>query len=179
MRVDKTATAWGKEVGGLQAGIRLKAVDVLNAASQWEATQPAGRIHQGSVLRFEVIVRNVSKQEVRLKYIQASGWPCSEDGRDLRFTPAYMGGIPIGHEKTLRPGENWEVAQLNITTRKPKPTESFSGLRLLDLGKFRVSCPGVLLQEKNGKLVTGEVEIEIVPPKDERRGDENRKNEKP
>jgi hypothetical protein len=162
---DKISTAWGKQVDGLQAGIRLKAIDILNAANQWEATQPGGKIHQGSVLRFEVIVRNVSKQEVRLKYIQPSGWPCSEDGQDLKFTPAYLGGKPILYEKTLQPGEDWEVAQLNITTRKPKPAESFSGLRLLEQGKFKVSCPSVLMQEKKGKLATGEVEVEIVPPK--------------
>ncbi len=163
-------TAWGKEAGGLQAGIRLKAIDVLNAANQWETTQPVGKIHQGNVLRFEVIVRNVSKQDVRLKYIQPSGWICSEDGRDLEFSPGYSGGTPIRYEKTLRLGENWQVAQLNVTTRQPKPTESFSGLQLLELGKFRVSCPCVLMQEEKDKLATGEVEIEIVPPKGEKAG---------
>jgi RNA polymerase sigma factor (sigma-70 family) len=162
---NKTSIAWGKEIDGLQAGIRLRAIDVLNAANRWEALPPVGTIHQGSVLRFEVVVRNVSKQEVRLKYIQPCGWPCAEDGRDLKFCPAYSGGIPIGYERTLKPGEDWEVAQLNIATRKPKPTESFSGVRLLELGKFRVSCPSVLMQEKKGRVATGEVEIEIVPPK--------------
>jgi hypothetical protein len=162
---DKTSMAWGKEVDGLQAGIRLKAIDVLNAANRWEATQPLGKVHQGSALRFGVIVRNVSKQEVRLKYIQPCGWPCSADGRNLKFTPAYIGGKPILYEKTLQPGDDWEVAQPNITTRKAKPTESFSGFQLLELGKFRVSCPSVLMQQKEGKLATGEVEIDIVPAK--------------
>lgn len=157
-------TAWGKQVDGLQAGIRLRAIDVLNAANQWEARPPAGEIPQGGDLRFVVLVRNVSKEEVQLRYTQPSGWPCSEDGRDLKFSPAYIGGKPIWYEKTLKSGETWEVAQLNITTRKPMPTESYSGLRLLRLGTFRVSCPSVLLQQKEGKLATGEVEIDIISP---------------
>jgi RNA polymerase sigma factor (sigma-70 family) len=172
---EKTSMAWGKEVDGLQAGIRLKAIDVLDAAHKWVALPPVGKIHPGSVLRFEVIVRNVSKQEVRLKYVEPSAWFCSEDGRDLKFSPAYVGGIPIGYEKTLKPGEGWEVAQLNIHTRRPKPTESFSGLVLPKLGKFRVSCPAVLMQQKlETKLATGEVQIDIVPPTSAKPGEVDR-----
>src|SRR5262249_10769800 len=87
---EKTTMAWGKEVDGLQAGIRLKAIDVLTTKNKWEVTKPDGKIHQGSVLRFEVIVRNVSKQEVRLKYFRPTTWLCSADGRDLKFDP--LGG---------------------------------------------------------------------------------------
>jgi hypothetical protein len=84
----------------------------------------------------------------------------------LKFTPLSIGnGARVFDEKTLQPGEDWEMTQLNITTRKPTPTDSFSGLRLLELGKFRVSCPSVLMLEKKVILATGEVEIEIVPPK--------------
>jgi RNA polymerase sigma factor (sigma-70 family) len=169
---DKAAMAWGKEVDGLQAGIRLKAIEVLGAANRWEVVRaPMGKIHQGSVIRFEVIVRNVSKQPARLKYIQPSGWPCSEDERRLKFASAFIDSKPILHPKTLQPGESWEVAQLNITTRKPKPTESFSGLVLLELGKYRVSCHGVLMQVTANKLATGELEIDIVPARVENPGE--------
>jgi len=171
---DKFAMAWGKEVDGLQAGIRLRAVDVLNAANEWKATQPKGAILQGGILIFEVVVRNASKEEINVKYVQPCGFPCMEDGAELKFAPAYTGGQPILYEKTLKPGENWEVAQLNISTRKPKSTESFSGLVLLEPGKFRVSCPSALMQEKKGKLATGEIEVEIVPPKGENPGEVER-----
>jgi RNA polymerase sigma factor (sigma-70 family) len=168
---EKTTMAWGKEVDGLQAGIRLKAIDVLTTENKWEATKPDGKIHQGSVLRFEVIIRNVSKQEVRLKYWRTTHWLWSVDGRDLKFDPlSNVNGARIYDEKTLQPGEYWEVTQLNISTRKPTPTDSFSGLRVLELGKFRVSCPTVLMLEKTAAPATGEVEIEIVPPKGDNPG---------
>jgi RNA polymerase sigma factor (sigma-70 family) len=163
-------TAWGKEIGGLQAGVRLERIEVFNAAAnRMEATQtPVGKIHQGSDIIFKVFVRNMGKQEVKLKYIEPSCWLYSEDGRNLKFDPFFSGSRNrFWTEKTLQPGEKWEVGQLNVTTREPKPTESFRGLRLFELGKYRVSCPSVLMQEKGNNLATGEVEIEIVSPKRE------------
>jgi RNA polymerase sigma factor (sigma-70 family) len=168
---EEAFTEWGKEVGGLQAGVRLERIEVFNAAAnRWEATPtPVGKIHQGSDIIFKVFVRNLGKQEVKLKFIEPSCWLCSEDGRNLKFDPCFSGSRNrFWSEKTLQPGEKWEVGQLNTTTRQPKPTESFGGLRLLELGKFRVSCPTALMQEKGDKLATGEVEIEIVSPKSEK-----------
>jgi len=165
---EEAFTVWGKEVGGLQAGIRLERIEVFNAAAnRWEATQtPVGKIHQGSDIIFKVFVRNMGKQEIKLKYIEPSCWLYSEDGRNLKFDPAFSGSRNrFWSEKTLQPSEKWEVGQLNITTRQPKPTESFSGLRLLKQGKFRVSCPTALMQEKGDKLATGEVEIDVLPAK--------------
>jgi hypothetical protein len=169
----ETFTAWGKEIGGLQAGIRLERIEVFNAAAnRWEATQtPVGKIHQGSDIIFKVFVRNLGKQEVKLKYIEPSCWLYSVDGRNLKFDPFFSGSRNrFWTEKTLQPDEKWEVGQFKITTRQPMPFENFSGLRLLELGKFRVSCPTVLMQEKEDKLATGEVEIEIMSPKSEKSG---------
>ena len=166
----KALTAWGKEIRGLQGGVSLERIEVFNAAAnRWEATQtPVGKIHQGSDIIFKVFVRNMGKQEVKLKYIEPSCWLYSEDGRNLKFDPFFSGSRNrFWTEKTLQPGEKWEVGQLNVTTREPKPTESFRGLRLFELGKYRVSCPSVLMQEKGNNLATGEVEIEIVSPKRE------------
>lgn len=158
-KVKDTVTAWGKEAGGLQAGIRLKATDIENATNQSDAMQSVGSIQQGADIGFAVVVRNVSKQEVKLNYIQPSDWMCFEGERNLKFEPGYaIEGKPIRHEKTLQPGEDCEVGQLNITTRKQTTTESLTGVRLVELGKFKVSCPKVL----ESKLATGEFEIEIT-----------------
>jgi hypothetical protein len=50
------------------------------------------------------------------------------------------------------------------------PGESFRGLRLLELGKFTVSCPTVLMQDNADKLATGKIEFEIVSPKSKKSG---------
>ncbi len=164
---EDTFMAWGKEVEGLQAGIRLMGFDVQGAENRWEAQPPAHKIPQASYLRFTVVVRNVTRHKVKLKYIQPSGWPCSEDeaARHLRFAPGYTGGRPIHYEKTLQPGENWEVAQLVVVTRKPGSTESSSNPVLTEMGKHTMSCSSVLMRENESRLATGTIEVDIVAPK--------------
>ncbi len=168
----KTSMAWGKEVNGLQAGIRLES--------------PVGEIHKGDYVTFEVFVRNASKEEVTVKYVQPTGLVCSVDkpGR-LVFSSAYNGGRPIVYEKYLKPEEKWELRHVTMLTRRPTSREGINLWTPLEPGKYRVSCSDVLLKAipppKGDQLTTGELEIEMLPPKNEEQDKEKEglKRQKP
>ncbi len=166
-------TSWGKEIGGLQAGLGFR---------------PGERraYHYGETIKLVIRVRNVSKEEVKFSYLQ----PFCEHA--LTVTDGEGKPVPqpdvipdIGErspgEVRLAPGKEIELHELKRELRPASESGSkgFSTTyRLYGTGKVRVQYEQVLglpsmgyrgwkLDPALSKLATGKLELEIKPEPDE------------
>jgi RNA polymerase sigma factor (sigma-70 family) len=140
-------TAWGKEVGGLQAGLGRgqKLAD-----------------NQGEAVTLVVRIRNVGKEAVKSQYdwsFFTENQPTVTDGEGKRVAGkhSYIGGVlNVPVELKLAPAEEKDLYQLNLEL---KP------------GKFQVQLERVFGDSLHAKLhptllklATGKLELEIKKP---------------
>lgn len=157
-------TAWGKEVGGLQAGLGFKAGEK--------------RVYtHGEWATLVVRVRNVGKDEVKFQYIrqffvEQPPTVFNEKGelKQLGRTTAFGEHIPV--EVKLAAGREIELYELKLYlgtgSEEGKPKYPY----IFGTGKFQVQYEKVLgnsssrlikLDPALSKLATGKLELEIKP----------------
>ncbi len=161
-------TAWGKEVGGLQAGLGFK-------AGQKRA------YHTGETVTLVVRARNVGKEEVKFQYLRPFFYDNSPNVTDGEGKPVSLGRIFIGltkrhipREANLAAGEEIELYELKLEIGSGNET----GLDLpkfptiFGTGKFQFQYEKVLGNSSSvsikidpalSKLATGKLELEIMP----------------
>src|SRR5262245_44661589 len=166
------ASAWGKEVAGLQAGLAIRAGE-------------RRAYRHGETITLVVRVRNVSKEAVKFEYIKQflDETPPTVTSADGKTIP--QGGIDVlgfhpPTEVTLEPGKEIEIESrfnggsgrrytLLPTSGGEKPTTEewplFVGTGKISLQHERVfgnsSAGGIKLDPTQGKLATGKLELEI------------------
>lgn len=128
--------AWGEEIDGLQAGLRM----------------PNGTtIEPGKSGELQVVVRNVSKKQIEIAYIvkQAGVWVSSEVNQDndirLSWGCAFNGKPQPVTTTTLEPGEEfvrWRVRLRHIPAADTKPDPDVSDLDL-PTGNYTVVMPQI------------------------------------
>jgi RNA polymerase sigma factor (sigma-70 family) len=149
------ATAWGKEVDGLQAGL---AADSSTS-------------RQGEKLKLAVKLRNVGKAEVKITYGLLREHPPEVTATDGGNMSAYM-PISKGYkvrvtELTIKPGEiitlyNPEVAvESEALTRLKGLIRVDTPTICVEPGKYKIAFGGMI--QNHPKLATGSVEFEVKP----------------
>jgi RNA polymerase sigma factor (sigma-70 family) len=169
---DKEAvTAWGKEVGGLQAGLGF-------LPGQKRA------YHHGETVTLVVRVRNVCKEEVKFQYLRQFFWenaPTVTDGKgkpvDFRYGWLDTAIFPIPVDVNLAPGKEIVLGEeVKLLTT------------LLGTGKFSVQYERVFGNSSVGKitldpilsqLATGKLELEIKAEKPAQKQDEQSRRASP
>jgi RNA polymerase sigma factor (sigma-70 family) len=178
-------TAWGKEVGGLQAGLGY-------SPGQKRA------YHTGETVRLVVRVRNVSKEALKFEYLRqffienppAVTYPQGELVRLRRVTAL---GFHIPEKVNLAPGKEIELYECKLDLR-PASDASRTGRRekfwtLYGTGKFQIQYERVFGNSSAGKiaidpdlekLATGKLELEIRadPPPVREKKEEDKEAEK-
>jgi uncharacterized protein (TIGR03067 family) len=179
-------TAWGKQVGGLQAGLGFR---------------PGERraYHHGETVTLVVRVRNVGQETVKFEYLQQflDENPPTVTGADGKTVPQVALtalGFHVPVEVSLAPGKEVELASriygasgvqydLRPASEINKPTNAeFRGQPFYATGKVSVhhgrvlgdsSARHIQLDPALSKLATGKLEIEIkpAPPPDEEKPD--------
>ncbi|MCY2964441.1 MAG: hypothetical protein NT069_12540, partial [Planctomycetota bacterium] len=158
-------TAWGEEVGGLQAGLGFKA---------------GGKraFSHGEKVTLVVRVRNVGKDEARFDYISEhfiENPPTVLDEKAMAV-PLARGlvdtGVQVAREANLAPGKEIELAELTLefSSRNAAGAGFPKSLTIYGTGKFQVAFEKVLgtgfvkLDPALGKLATGKLELEVTSP---------------
>jgi RNA polymerase sigma factor (sigma-70 family) len=155
-------TAWGKEVGGLQAGLG------------YHPGQKRAYSH-GETVTLVVRVRNVGKEEVKFHYFSEECYEdpptvVNGDGKPVTFKrPTAFGWIePI--EASLAPGKEVELCKLNLQIRPAGEKGKDDPWTLYETGKYQIQYQkvgGYLLSQEIkanpilSKLATGKLELEV------------------
>jgi RNA polymerase sigma factor (sigma-70 family) len=149
--------AWGKEVGGLQAGLGF-----------YPAEKRSYR--HGEKVRLVVRVRNVGKEEVQFKYLRqflmgTSPAVTDGDGRPVSFDSgitAYR--RPQPQKVDLAPGKEIEIYELTLVLEPASESNKNGFSTLYGAGKFRVQYERLVpadLDPNLSKLTTGKLELEV------------------
>jgi RNA polymerase sigma factor (sigma-70 family) len=154
---DKEAfTAWGKEVGGLQAGLGFH-------PGQKRAYSP------GETVRLVVRVRNVGKEEIKFQYlrqffIEKPPTVADGDGKPVPLGRLTVLGTHIPVEVNLAPGKEIELYDLKLEPRSASQSVNEKDWTLYGTGKFSVQYEQLAQRDIDkilGKLATGKLELEI------------------
>jgi hypothetical protein len=159
-------TAWGKEVGGLQAGLAYKSGEKRT-------------YRHGETVTLVLRVRNVSKEEVKFSYLQ----PYCEHA--LAVTDATGKPVPqpdvlkelgarLPREVALAPGKEFDLHELKRELRPASESGNKWSSALYGEGKVRVQYEQVLgnptwgaprwkLDPVLSRLATGKLELDIRP----------------
>ena len=161
-------TAWGKEIGGLQAGLGFR---------------PGERraYRHGEEVTLVVRVRNVGKEEVKFQYLSPyfkENWPTVTDA-DNKPVPqpgkAFAGGTAhLPKEVSLPPGKEVELADVTYELRPASDSATKNSTKnfapLYGGGKVGIQYESVFansslakikLDPTLSKLATGKLELEI------------------
>jgi RNA polymerase sigma factor (sigma-70 family) len=162
----KDRAAWGKEIGGLQAGVSLRPDEK--------------RVYRhGDVITLAVRVRNVGKEAVKFEYVrqfldEELPTVTDADGKTVRQLRIAMLGFHVPMEVTLEPGKEIELEsrlplqyQLRPADDGGKPTG-----RTLTVGTGKISLQyervfgssssgKIKLDPALSKLATGKLELEV------------------
>jgi RNA polymerase sigma factor (sigma-70 family) len=156
-------TAWGKEVGGLQAGLGFRPGEKRPYT-------------HGETVKLVVRVRNVGKEEVTFNYIPAYfvDWPPSvtdgegKTGPQIRFPG--KGGDYNQVKVNLAPGKEIELAEVKLELRPASERDNKKENTLYGTGKFQIhyerlmySSGAVAIASILRALATGKLELEIKP----------------
>jgi RNA polymerase sigma factor (sigma-70 family) len=127
-------TAWGKEAGGLQAGLSY---------------QPGEkRVHRpGETVKLVVRVRNVGKEEVSFQYLRhffiENPPTVTFNGKPVAFKDGSTRGIYKPLDVTLAPGKEIELYELSLTLAD-KAADPPQASTLYGEGKFQLQYERVL-----------------------------------
>ncbi len=170
-------TAWGKEVGGLQAGLGFR-----------PGEQRA--YHHGETVKLVVRVRNVGKEAVKFQYLRQFfiETPPRVTYGDSKPIPVPLGrltafGIHLPVEVNLAPAKEIELYEWQPRLRSESDEEMPNIGTLYGTGKFLIQYERVFGNSSSGsiqidpalsKLATGKLELEIKsdpPPKEGKASD--------
>ena len=164
-------TAWGKEVGGLQAGLGF-----------YPGEKRAYRL--GETVRLVVRVRNVGKEAVKFQYlreffIETPPAVTDDKGKPVILpTVAVSGLIHLPVDVNLAPGKEIELTgsqpfyELQLELRPTKWLGNNGSRALYGTGKFQIqyerifgntAAGGITLDPMLSKLATGKLELEVNP----------------
>ena len=164
-------TAWGKEIGGIQAGLGFR---------------PGGKrvYHHGETATLVLRVRNIGKQEVQFQYLRhffIENPPAVVDGKgkSVPFKDGAPRGIYKPLDVSLAPGKETELYELHIGLSDSNGIGVPSDSTLHGTGKFSVQYQRVLgnsflssvaikFDPALSKLATGKLELEIKPSQEEK-----------
>jgi RNA polymerase sigma factor (sigma-70 family) len=169
----EAVTAWGKQAGGLQAGLGFR---------------PGERraYHHDETVTLVVRVRNVSKESVQLQYVKtffveeppivtdASGKQLSIDSYPI---PKEVRNLVLV-KLELAPGKEAEIDSMRLQLRSPDFVDEFSPIALdptirLGIGTFRVRYGRLApkaIDNIGAKLSTGKLDLEIKPDPPQKEG---------
>jgi hypothetical protein len=164
--------AWGKEVGGLQAGLGF------------HPGQKRAYSH-GETVKIVLRVRNVGKEAVEFKHIGAffvENPPTitDADGKMIQLPRCFAEGKQMPHSTNVAPGKEVELYEWKFDLR-PEGESSKNLLTIHGTGKFSLQCERIVgptsfnPQDPNptlSKLATGKLELEIkadAPPDNEKK----------
>jgi RNA polymerase sigma factor (sigma-70 family) len=159
-------TAWGKEVGGVQAGLGYLPGEKRT-------------YHTGETVAVVLRVRNVGKEELKFSYFREEFYErppavTDEGGKPVPLEGVSLSGWPKRIEVNLAPGKEVNLSELHLVLRpasergKERPIS-----KLFGTGKFQLQCDragGNIQDETIGpdavlsKLVTGKLELEVKEP---------------
>jgi hypothetical protein len=142
-------TAWGKEVGGLQAGLGFKPGEKRAYST-------------GEPVKFVVRVRNVGKEEVKFHYCRETYFEnpravTDSKGKQISLELDRATGFAALVPVTLAPGKEIEVGERELEL---KPT-------LYRTGKYSVQFEQLETPENDmalSKLASGMLELEVTEP---------------
>jgi RNA polymerase sigma factor (sigma-70 family) len=155
-------TAWGQEVGGVQAGLGFKAGEK--------------RVyHHHEAVTLVLRLRNVGKEEVKLSYYHDEflGSPpavTDDRGRRVSLVGLHRLGIPVRIDVTLAPGKTVDLTEAKLALRpvgdKGQKTPAWT---LFGTGKYQLQCDkaGGSIRDPSApepvlsKLATGKLELEV------------------
>ncbi|HYH69456.1 MAG TPA: RNA polymerase sigma factor [Urbifossiella sp.] len=162
----QAATVWGKEVGGLQAGLGLKGGNKT--------------FRHGETADVVLRVRNVGKEPVEFKHIWAffvenPPTVTTPDGRTVRFPRVAAEGMQRPRSTTVAPGKDVELYTWKLELRPAKWLGNDGVESLYGTGKFGLRCervvgPTASVSEHPNpgfdKLATGTLELDVnaAPP---------------
>ena len=160
-------TAWGQEIGGLQAGLGLKA-----------GTRRV--YHHGETVELVVRVRNVGKEEVTFQYlrhffIENPPIVVDDKGKPVALKDGTPRGIYKPLDVTLAPRKEVNLYELNLALGE-KSTDTPGDSTLYGEGTFRLQYGRVLGESSLSsvaikcdpalrKLATGKLDIVVEDPK--------------
>jgi hypothetical protein len=159
-------TAWGKVLGGLQAGLGYKPGEKRAH-------------HHGETVTLVVRVRNVGTEVVKFQYlrkflIETPPTVTNGQGKSIPREGVTTFGIHIPEEVNLAPGKEIELHELKLNLRPPRENgnERVAFESLEGTGKFQIQYERVLGNSSEGtikidpalsKLATGKLELDITP----------------
>ncbi len=127
----RPATAWGKPIDGLQAGIRRAT-----------ASQAASA---GTVVEFEVVIRNVQDKGggvISLSYPAGTWYSGKAENGVVGVSAGGIAGRPVTEGVQLRPGKEVVIGRVFLGLPGSKLNSGF--LTELPAGTYRVGSEGVL-----------------------------------
>jgi hypothetical protein len=157
-------TAWGKEVGGLQAGLGFR---------------PGERraYHHNETVTLVVRVRNVGKEEVKFSYYHdeyRENPPAVTDDGGMRVPlegGPFLKGLPKRIDVTLAPGKTVDLSEMSLSLRPVDEKGKEAPVwKLFGTGKFQLKYDrsgGYMRDGKTepepilSKLATGKLELEV------------------
>lgn len=156
-------TAWGKEVGALQAGLGFR---------------PGGHraYHHGETVTLVVRVRNVGKEEVKFSYLRQFSpnelLPAVTDGegQQVPIAAPFIDIRPHQQNVNLAPGKESDLHELTLDLRPASESGNNSNLTLYGAGKFYLqhrrmngmfSAEQIRLEPDLDKLATGKLKLEV------------------
>jgi formylglycine-generating enzyme required for sulfatase activity len=146
-------TAWGKEVGGLQAGLGL---------GYYPGEKRAYRT--GETVRLVVRIRNPGKKDVKFSYFNEFFYEnppavTDSDGKPVPLEGAGLLGLAVLVEKTLAPGKEVNLCELNLALRPDSEKSKERPVwKLFGTGKFQLRYENV----GGGNIGTGEIKFDPV-----------------
>jgi RNA polymerase sigma factor (sigma-70 family) len=155
-------TAWGDEVGGLQAGLG------------YQPGQKRAYSH-GETVRLVVRVRNVGKEGVKFQYLRKffiENPPAVTDGEGKAVTleRVTVFGLHIPEDVSLASGKEVELYELTLELRPASESRKGGFSTLYGTGKFQIQYERVLGNSSSGtitldpalsKLATGKLELDV------------------
>ena len=162
-------TAWGKEVGGLQAGLGFRPGE--------------HRVyHPGETVKLVVRVRNVGKEAAKFQYLKEyfiETPPTATDGKGklVPFERFDAGGDHVPVVVNLVPGKEVELSELKLALGIAPQSVRPGQRNLIGTGKYNIQYD---VQYKRlirpdidtvSKLSTGKLELEIEDEKENNKGE--------
>src|SRR5262249_50415730 len=159
-------TAWGKEVGGLQAGLGFRPGEKR-------------AYHHGEMVKLVVRVRNVGKEPVKFEYLKEFFMETPPTAMDSQGKPVPSGlhcvlaFIHLPVEVTVAAGKEIELYELKPELKPASDNARNSTSALHGTGTFQLqydpvfgnsSLGGIKVNPTLSKLATGKLELEVKEP---------------
>jgi RNA polymerase sigma factor (sigma-70 family) len=160
-KAEKDATAWGKEVDGLEIGLALVPAD-------------ARSFRQGETIKLAVKLRNAGKAEVMVTYgvLRDCAPQVATDagGRVSVYMPPPFDNYAPPTKRALKPGETITLYNPEIAVESEARARLLGEMRVdtpticVEPGKYRIAFGGLI--QSHPMLTTGAVEFEVKDAKE-------------